>query len=94
MSSTPKHIAIYKAFEWKPPEFAHVGLLQDSKQQKISKRDLGEASLDLKTMQNTGIFPAALLNYVALYGWSVNRKSEVMDMTELIEAVSSYTPHN
>ena len=88
MSSTPKHLVIYKAFGWKPPSFAHVGLLQNAQQQKISKRDRGEANLDLSTLQNSGMFPEALINYVALFGWSHRGDSELMDMQELIGAVS------
>jgi glutamyl-tRNA synthetase len=88
MSSTPKHLVIYKAFNWEPPSFAHVGLLQDLQQQKISKRDQGEASLDLRTFQEKGVFPEALINYVALFGWSHQRATEVMGMKELINAVS------
>lgn len=88
MSSTPKHLVIYKAFNWEPPSFAHVGLLQDLQQQKISKRDQGEASLDLRTFQEKAVFPEALINYVALFGWSHQRATEVMGLKELINAVS------
>ena len=89
MSSTPKHLVIYKAFGWRPPSFAHVGLLQDARQQKISKRDGGEAALDLRTLRDSNILPEALINYVALFGWSHRANSEIMDMQELINAVSS-----
>lgn len=90
MSSTPKHLVLYHAFGWKPPNFAHVGLLQDAQQQKLSKRDLNNVNLDLRQLQNEGIFPEALVNYVALYGWSHNGKSDFMPMPELIEAVSNW----
>ena len=93
MSSTPKHLVIYNAFGWKPPSFAHVGLLQDARQQKISKRDGGEASLDLKTLRDEGVFPEALINYVALFGWSHRRALDLMDMQQLIDAVSSCLEH-
>ncbi|KAL8832440.1 MAG: hypothetical protein Q9191_000260 [Dirinaria sp. TL-2023a] len=84
MSSTPKHLVIYNAFGWNPPRFAHVGLLQDGRQNKLSKRDLSNVSLDLRKLQNEGIFPEALVNYVALYGWSHTSTSDFLPMEELI----------
>lgn len=84
MSSTPKHLVIYNAFGWNPPRFAHVGLLQDGRQNKLSKRDLSNVSLDLRNLQNEGIFPEALVNYVALYGWSHTSTSDFLPMEELV----------
>ncbi|KAL8872664.1 MAG: hypothetical protein Q9174_001740 [Haloplaca sp. 1 TL-2023] len=82
MSSTPKHLILYKAFGWEPPAFAHVGLLQDSQRQKFSKR---KAELDLRNLEEEGYFPQALINYVALYGWQHNKtKSDVLSMEELV----------
>ncbi|KAL8656751.1 MAG: hypothetical protein Q9226_002565 [Calogaya cf. arnoldii] len=81
MSSTPKHLTLYNAFGWKPPQFAHVGLLQDSGRQKFSKR---KGDLDIRRFGEQGIFPEALLNYVALYGWSHNHKSDVLSLSDLI----------
>jgi glutamyl-tRNA synthetase len=85
MSSTPKHVAMYKAFGWQPPEFAHVGLLTDQYQQKLSKRSM---DLDISTYRDKmGSFPDALNNFVALFGWSHNRKNDVMTLKELVENV-------
>ncbi|KAI4101649.1 MAG: hypothetical protein L6R37_004835 [Teloschistes peruensis] len=83
MSSTPKHLTLYKAFGWKPPLFAHVGLLQDDNRQKFSKR---KGDLDIRKFADQGIFPEALLNYVALFGWSNTNKSDVLPMPDLISA--------
>ncbi|KAI9742008.1 MAG: Glutamate--tRNA ligase mitochondrial [Cirrosporium novae-zelandiae] len=82
ISSTPKHIALYDAFGWKPPLFAHVGLLEDETHQKLSKRN---ADIDITAYEKDGIFPEALLNFAALLGWSHNLKSDVMDLQELIK---------
>ena len=90
MPSTPKHLVIYNAFGWDAPKFAHVGLLQDVRKNKLSKRDFDNVSLDLRKLQNEGVFPEALLNYVALYGWSHSNKSDVMPMEELTKAVRFY----
>ncbi|KAL9006769.1 MAG: hypothetical protein Q9188_000456 [Gyalolechia gomerana] len=83
MSSTPKHLLLYNAFGWKPPEFAHVGLLQDSSRQKFSKR---KGDLNIQRYEEQGIFPEALLNYVALYGWSHTKTSDVMSLSDLVES--------
>ena len=87
MSSTPKHIQLYKAFGWEPPCFAHVGLLQDSQQQKLSKRDVQAAGLDVSKSREQGIFPEALLNYAVLFGWSHDRESDVLSLDELVKMV-------
>ena len=87
MSSTPKHLTMYNAFGWKAPEFAHVGLLQDSSRQKFSKR---KGDLDIRRFGDQGILPEALLNYVALYGWSHHHKSDFLSLSDLIASVWSY----
>jgi len=69
LSSTPKHTYMYDALGWQPPIYAHVGLLQDKTRSKLSKR-IGDPGLEFRSFQDTGIFPEALVNYVALHGWS------------------------
>ncbi|KAL9612519.1 MAG: hypothetical protein Q9167_002904 [Letrouitia subvulpina] len=82
MSSTPKHLILYQAFGWQSPAFAHVGLLQNQERQKYSKR---KGDLDIQRFKEEGIFPEALLNYVALYGWSHTRHSDFFTLSDLIE---------
>ncbi|KAI9845523.1 MAG: Glutamate--tRNA ligase mitochondrial [Sclerophora amabilis] len=83
MSSTPKHLAMYDAFKWRPPAFAHVGLLQNAEGQKLSKRNFDQ---DVSHFRNTlEILPEALVNYVALLGWSHDQKSDVMTLKQLVE---------
>ncbi|KAI1317626.1 hypothetical protein F5Y16DRAFT_145255 [Xylariaceae sp. FL0255] len=92
--STPRHVALYNAFNWKPPIFAHVGLLVDENRQKLSKRS-GDLSLD--AWKAKGTLPPALLNYVLLLGWALKRQdtskentrktqanNEVLDMSDMI----------
>ncbi|PBP25373.1 glutamyl-tRNA synthetase [Diplocarpon rosae] len=85
MPSTPKHLALYEAFGWEPPKFAHVGLLLNKDRQKLSKR---HGSQDIATYRKMGIFPETLTNYVALLGWSHNVGRDVMSMEELIHNAS------
>jgi glutamyl-tRNA synthetase len=85
MSSTPKHLALYHAFGWTPPYFAHVGLLLDKDGQKLSKR---LKSTNIAELRDSGIFPETLTNFIALLGWSHHRKTDVMDLGDLIREVS------
>jgi glutamyl-tRNA synthetase len=85
MSSTPKHLAMYHAFGWSPPIFAHVGLLVDKERQKLSKRLVSMSMTELRDTK--GVFPETLTNFVALLGWSHNVRSDVMSMEDLIQNV-------
>lgn len=70
LPSTPKHIALYKAFGWEPPAFVHIPLLTSLEDKKLSKRSGDIGVLSLKTK---GILPESLINFVALFGWSPPR---------------------
>lgn len=91
LSSTPKHIALYKAFDWTPPSYIHIPLLTSLEDKKLSKRsgDIGVLSLKAK-----GILPEALTNFCALFGWSPARispgvsTSEVMTLQDLVDKFS------
>ena len=79
-------MVLYDAFKWTPPVFAHVGLLTDQNRQKLSKRNM---DLNISALRrNVGVLPESLTNFVALLGWSHNRKSDIMDLQELIDNVS------
>ncbi|KAK2022155.1 tRNA synthetase class I [Colletotrichum zoysiae] len=69
--STPKHIALYDAFKWEPPAFAHAGLLCAQNGEKLSKRN---HDIDISSYRDKGILPSALNNWLALLGWSMNEK--------------------
>ena len=84
MSSTPRHIFLHKALGWKAPEYAHVGLLQNARGEKFSKRN---EDLDLPSFERQGIFPEALINYVALFGWSHRLGDDFLRMEDLIKNV-------
>lgn len=86
MPSTPKHIVMYNAFGWKPPSFAHVGLLQDASRQKFSKRN---STRDIDSFRQEGIFPEALVNHVALFGWSHRLGDDQLSLQDLVQNVRS-----
>lgn len=89
MSSTPKHLAMYQAFGWEPPAFAHVGLLLDKDKQKLSKRT---GSIDIESWRQKGVFPETLTNFVALLGWSHSLGKDAMSMEDLIRNVCVLHP--
>ncbi|KAL9087822.1 MAG: hypothetical protein Q9159_003418 [Coniocarpon cinnabarinum] len=85
LPSTPKHLALYNAFGWEPPAYAHVGLLVDMHKQKLSKRNMDTS---LSTLGDAGWLKDTLVNFAALLGCSFDRKSDVMDLNELVESFS------
>ncbi len=83
ISSTPKHVVLYEAFGWALPAFIHMPLLRNADKSKISKRK-NNTSLDWYREQ--GYLPAALLNYLALQGWSMPDARETFSLDEFIAA--------
>ncbi|RPA93527.1 hypothetical protein L873DRAFT_1704836 [Choiromyces venosus 120613-1] len=85
MPSTPKHVHLYNCFGWTPPNFVHVGLLQDTQGRKLSKRT---GDVFVSEFREKGYLPEALNNFVALMGWSHAGESDVLDMQTLVEQFS------
>ncbi|MBM4387585.1 MAG: glutamate--tRNA ligase [Deltaproteobacteria bacterium] len=81
INSTPKHLALYEAFGWRPPEFIHMPLLRNKDKSKISKRK-NPVSLDF--YRSIGILPEALLNFLALMGWSMPDEREEFSLAEMV----------
>ncbi|MCS6881133.1 MAG: glutamate--tRNA ligase [Oscillochloridaceae bacterium] len=81
--STPYHVLLYQAFGWEPPVFAHLPVIlrQDGKG-KLSKRKDDVAT---NRFWERGYLPEAMMNYLALQGWSYDDKTEIMSREELIE---------
>lgn len=81
LSSTPKHLAIYEAFGWKAPAFAHLPvILGPDKKHKLSKRDGDVSVFDFK---KKGYLPEAILNFLALLGWNPGDDREFFTLAEL-----------
>lgn len=83
LSNTPKQILIYRALGADLPTFAHVPMILGPDGKRLSKRH-GAASVE--AYREEGILPAALVNFLALLGWSPGDDREVMQLPELIEA--------
>ncbi len=81
ISNTPKQVAIYEAFGWKLPEFAHLSTILGSDREKLSKRHGATAVASFREM---GILPEALVNYLALLGWGAEGGTrEIFSLEEL-----------
>ena len=85
LSSTPKYNLIYKAFGWEPPKYIHLPAIMKDAMHKLSKR-YGDANFE--DFIAKGYLPEAIVNYIALLGWSPKDDSEKMTMEELIERFS------
>lgn len=91
LASTPKHIAMYRAFNWEHPQFIHIPLLTSLTDKKLSKR---QGDIGVLSMRDQGILPEALVNFAALFGWAPKRPekgkttSEVMNLAELVDKFS------
>ncbi len=85
VNSTPKHILLYRAFGWEPPEFAHMPLLRNPDKSKISKRK-NPTSLDWYREQ--GFLPEALLNFLALMGFASEEGKEMFSLNDMIAGFS------
>lgn len=85
LSSTPKYNHLYRAFGWEIPVYIHLPVVMKDKQRKLSKRH-GDASFD--DFINKGYLKEALINYIALLGWSPGSEQEIFTMDELIDAFS------
>ena len=87
ISSTPLHVLLYSFFGWEPPVFAHTPLLLNNDRTKISKRKSPEKT-SLEGFRTNGYLPEALLNFLALLGWSHPEGKEVFGLDEFMHMFS------
>lgn len=83
LSSAPKYNRIYEAFGWDIPTYVHCPLITDETHQKLSKRS-GHSSFE--DLLEQGFLTEAVINYVALLGWSPAENREIFTLQELVEA--------
>ena len=82
LSSSPKYNRLYEAFGWDVPVYVHCPLITDENHQKLSKRS-GHSSFE--DLIEQGFLTEAVVNFVALLGWSPADNQEIMSLDELIE---------
>jgi len=85
LSSTPKYNLIYQAYGWQIPTYIHCAPVMKDEQHKLSKRN-GDASF--QDLVKKGYLPEAILNYIALLGWSPETDQEIYTLEELTHAFS------
>lgn len=85
LMNTPKHLQLIEALGGVAPAYAHIPLIQNANGSKMSKRDVGAAVGDYI---GSGYHPSALVNYLALLGWSSKSEEEIFTMHELTERFS------
>lgn len=85
LSSVPKHVRLYEAFGWQPPVWCHPSILLGPDKQRLSKRHGATGALEFR---EEGFLPEAMVNFLALCGWSPGDDREIMTKEELIAAFS------
>ena len=82
LSSSPKYVRLYDAFGWEVPVYVHLPLITDENHKKLSKRS-GHSSFE--DLLEQGFLTEAIVNYIALLGWSPEDNNEIFSLQELIE---------
>jgi len=91
LPTSPLHHLIWQAFGWEEPTWVHLSVfLKPSGKGKMSKRDAAQLSNDgysifLKDLEGLGYLPEAVINWIALMGWSFDDRTEYFSMDELVE---------
>ncbi len=82
INSAPKHIRLYEAFGWSPPQLCHLPLLRNPDKSKLSKR---KNPTSIHYYQKIGILPEALLNYLGRMAWSMPDEEEKFSVEQMIK---------
>jgi len=85
LSSTPRHLLLYQALGFEPPQFAHLPMILGADRAKLSKR---HGAVSITEYQEQGYLPEAMVNFLALLGWSLDDKTELLSRQELIDNFS------
>lgn len=82
ISSTPKHVLLYDYFGWEKPLFFHTPDLRNPDKSKLSKR---QGHTNVNWYREEGYLPEAMVNYLALLGWTHPEEKEIFTLSEFIE---------
>ncbi len=85
LSSTPRHVLLYQALEWQAPRFAHLPMILGPDRAKLSKR---HGATNINEYQREGYLPDAMVNFLALLGWSLDDRTELLAREELVKNFS------
>jgi len=85
LSSTPRHLLLYQALGFEPPQFAHLPMILGSDRSKLSKR---HGAVSIIEYREQGYLPEAMVNFLALLGWSLDDRTEILSRQELVDNFS------
>jgi glutamyl-tRNA synthetase len=90
LPNTPKQLQLFKAFGWTPPEYGHMPLIFDPNGAKLSKREIEMyrsigLPVTVSECQRLGYLPEAIVNFLALLGWSPGNDLELMTLDEMVK---------
>ncbi|HHY92716.1 MAG TPA: glutamate--tRNA ligase, partial [Firmicutes bacterium] len=85
LSNTPRQLLLYQALGWKEPRFVHIPLILDEDRTKMSKR---KGDVSVEEYRRRGYLPEALVNFLALLGWSPEGEEEILSLEELVQRFS------
>ncbi len=83
LSNTPRQVAVYEALGWELPQFAHLSTILGTDHTRLSKR---HGATSVAHYREMGVLPEALVNYLALLGWSPADDREIFSLPELVKA--------
>lgn len=84
ISSSPRYQRLYDAFGWESPKYIHLPLITDENHKKLAKRS-GNTSYMFEELVESGFLSDAVVNYIALLGWSPEENREIFSLEELIK---------
>jgi glutamyl-tRNA synthetase len=85
ISSTPRHLLMYRALGYWPPQYIHTPLILGPDRAKLSKR---HGAMSILEYRDLGYLPEAMFNFLVLIGWSMDDKTEIMTRQQLIDGFS------
>ena len=85
LSSTPKHIQLHKALGYELPQYAHLPMILGKDRAKLSKRHGATSIVEYKDM---GFLPEAMVNFLALLGWSLDDQTQIISRDDLVKSFS------
>ena len=85
LPSVPRHLRIYQALGYKPPQFAHLPMILGPDRSKLSKR---HGATSVMEYRDQGYLPDAMVNFLSLLGWSLDDKTDIISRNDLVANIS------
>lgn len=85
ISSAPKHLLLYRALGYRAPQFAHLPMILGPDRSKLSKR---HGAVSITQYREEGYLPQAMVNFLALLGWSLDDRTDIINLETLVDCFS------